>query len=249
MVNVKKYLVFLAFFSLNICFSNNISINNTSNLLDIQGLITNQFITPLLSFLIGVCIAPLIQYILDNILKELRFDKKILSFVIVSGIYGNLKLSFNSNENINLKEIQTKLNSLFKSKFIKNELKKTSLTIQIKETPLPIKISLIQPSINKLYTLVLETLGQEKITMFGQPMKNTLELIEEIKNNLNMSFNKINLNIRIRYRINNRDKKNIVYTYKENIITPENISINTNEFTKIKSLIKDCFYQWQVTFI
>jgi len=118
------------------------------------------------------------------------------------------------------------------------------------DTITPLKISIIEPDETNLFTITLETFGEDKLPkIFKGSFYNTINNLEKINKRLsNLNLKSINILINLSCYLDKED--NITYSCSKNVsMSLKTISCNSKNFTDIEPLVKKCLKKWRNKFI
>lgn len=194
-------------------------------------------------------LAQIIEFILDKYCKKLRLDKWVLFLLLIKTPYVSTKLTYYSKQRPNINDIRSKIIKLFHKLKINDAPRNNSYTFKLRNHPVDMKIKIIEPSENKLFTITLETLSEDKLSkLMKGSFSNTIRIFEQITQELR-EYNLKNIvsEVRINYLI--ESEKDLIYNYKNSVLTSKSIRVNSKTFTGITKLVKECLNEWKMVFI
>ena len=197
----------------------------------------------------GYFVSIVIKHILDKNITKFRIDNYLLYLLLVKTPSASTKIILKSKKRINIEEIKKEIEKEFR--LDRNEpIKNNSFIFKIRNHQTPMKIMIIEPDENKLFTITLETIGEDKLPkIFKSSFSNTINYFEKINKKLsNLEFKSINVLINISCYLDKEDK--IVYNCDKNIsMGTKTISCSSNDFTDIEPLVKKCLRIWRSKFL
>jgi len=197
----------------------------------------------------GYFVSIILKHILDKNITRFRIDNYLLYLLMTKTPTASTKIILKSKKRPEVKEIKKEIEKEFRLE--RNEsIKNNSFLFKIRNHPTPMKIIVIEPDENKLFTTTLETFGEDKLPkLFKSSFSNTINYFEKINKKLsNLEFKSINVLINISCYLDKEDK--IVYNCDKNIsIGLKTISCSSKDFTDIEPLVKKCLRIWRNKFL
>lgn len=197
----------------------------------------------------GYLISIIIKHILDKNINRFRIDNYLLYLLLVKSPTASTKIIFKSQKRPDINKIKKDIEKEFQ--LDKNEQTKgNSYLFKIRKNPTPLKISIIEPDETNLFTIILETFGEDKLPkIFKGSFYNTINNLEKINKRLsNLNLKSINILINLSCYLDKED--NITYSCSKNVsMSLKTISCNSKNFTDIEPLVKKCLKKWRNKFI
>jgi len=192
-----------------------------------------------------------VQFLLDRFVRTGRIDKWLLYFFFVSTPRAKTKIVFKSTQRPNIDSIKDKIIKLFaKDGLDANEkIVFNSYIFKIRAHPIPFKVSVIEPTQEGYFTVILETVGEDLLPKLkSSSFNSTINYFEKINNLLNdLQLSIINVNIKIDYKINISES----LTFFDNVgdMTNKTIALSSREFSNLNTLIRSRIKQWRILFL
>ena len=205
--------------------------------------ITRYIVLPIGAYLGSI----ITKHILDKYITRFRIDKWILFLLFVKTPYIKTKVIFTSKKRPDMLEVRGFIQNQFE--LDRNEvLGKNKYIFKVRGHPTPMKVSLREPSETGDFTVVLETVGEDKldkIFMINNSFKETIHIFEKISNHLKkLELKSITARISIEDYFSKDDLK---YYSRDNILLgSKSIKVSTKEFSTVNSLVKECIRKWIV---
>ena len=197
----------------------------------------------------GYLISIILKHILDKNVTKFRLDNYLLYLLMVKTPTAFTKIILKSNKRDNINEIKKRIQREFK--LDRNEpVKNNSFIFKIRGHQAPMKIMIIEPDESKLFTITLETIGEDKLPkLLKSSFSDTINYFEKINKSLShLKFKSINVLINISCYLDDNDK--VIYNCDKNIsMSPKTISCSSNDFTDIEPLVKKCLGIWRNKFL
>lgn len=197
----------------------------------------------------GYLLSILIKHLLDRKVTKLRLDNYILYLLIAKTPLVSTKIIFQSKKRPKIENIKSSIEKDFE--LDQNEkVRNNSYLFKIKNHPTPMKITIIEPGNTRLFTVTLETFGNDKINkIYKTSLDRTIEYFEKISKRLK-DLDLININAQVVISSYFEDNDKITYNYQNNaILSSKRIQVSSNNFTEIGPLIKECLRVWRNKFI
>ena len=197
----------------------------------------------------GYFLSIVFKHILDKNITRFRIDNYLLYLLMVKTPTASTKIILKSQKRINIEDIKKEIEEEFRLE--QNEpIKNNSFLFKIRNHPTAMKVILIEPDEDKLFTISLETFGEDKLPkIFKSSFSNTINYFERINKKLsNLNFKSINVLIKVSCYLDKEDK--IIYNCDRNVsMSSKTISCSSNNFTDIEPLIKKCLRIWRNKFL
>lgn len=190
-----------------------------------------------------------LKHILDKKVTKLRIDNYLLYLILAKTPYASTKITMRSKKRLQLDKIKNQIEKNFELDRNEN-IRNNSFIFKIRNHPTPMKIMVIEPDKEQLFTVTIETFGDDKIPkIFRGSFPNTINYLEKISKELEeFELKTINASVKISCYLDGDDK----ITYSPNnkaTLSNKTISVNSKEFTDIEPMIKECLAVWRNKFI
>ena len=113
--------------------------------------------------IVGYLLSVIIKHVLDKRITDLRIDNYILYLLLVKTPRVSTKLIFKSGKRPDIRDIKKLIEKEFNLERNEN-VKNNSFIFKIREHSTPIKITIMEPDENKLFTITLETFGEDRLS-------------------------------------------------------------------------------------
>ena len=212
-----------------------------------------EYITPWVRYLFliifGYLISISLKHILDKNVTKFRIDNYLLYLLATKTPTASTKIVLKSKKRPDVIKIKKGIEEEFILE--KNEaIKNNSFIFKIRNHPTPMKITLIEPDKDYLFTIILETFGEDKLPkLFKSTFSDSINYLEKINKKLSgLEFKSINVSINISCYFGNEE--GLSYNYNKNVfMSSKNISCSGKNFTDIGPLVKECLKNWRNKFL
>ncbi len=190
-----------------------------------------------------------LKHILDKKVTKLRIDNYLLYLILAKTPYASTKITMSAKKRPDLSKVRSQIEKNFELDRNEN-IKNNSFIFKIRNHPTPIKIMVIEPDEGGLFTITIETFGEDKISkIFRGSFSNTINYLEKISKELKeFELKTINATVKISCYLNEDDK--ISYNHNDKAtLSNKIISVSSRDFTDIELMIKECLAIWRNKFI